>query len=646
MKLIQSGIYRRFLFTGLWLLLMPLPLLKAQESETCLECHGDQSLSEDPDSARLFVDGPVFENSVHGFLSCIECHEDLAGAEPYGHASDLAPVDCAMCHDDVVNEYHESLHYYARDRGNVRAPDCGGCHGTHDILPVSDPASPSHRGNIVDMCASCHSTGGLLTDQLVRLPEAARGYASSVHGQAQRRGIDTAAVCSDCHGAHLLKGVLDPQSKINPINVSATCGQCHNDIRDQYDKSIHGRALRAGIVESPTCNTCHGEHQILSPKDPSAETSAARQAMETCASCHENSRMNAKFGLAGDVVSTYQDSYHGWAKRWDSPTAATCVRCHTAHWVLPERDPASTVSSKNVAETCRQCHPKADQEFSISYTHKTAAPAASPVTQWLEWAYMIIIPAVIGGMILHNLIIFIFYLIRRRRHELEGETISRMDKSQVIQHIVLAISFIILVLTGFALRYQDAFWVIPLKAVGLDENLRSLVHRIAGVALIAVSVYHVAYVFVSRRGRRDLVGMIPRFRDVTDVIGNMGYYLGWRSHRIQFDQYDYAQKAEYWALVWGTLVMAVSGLVLWFPESAVSYFPTWIVQASELLHFYEAWLAMLAIIVWHFFFVIVHPDVYPMSWTWLNGKMNREEALHHHGEWVERLEKEETDKLI
>ena len=634
------------MLTGLGLLLSPLPVLRAQESETCLECHGDSGLSEDPDTARLFVDGGVFENSIHGSLSCIDCHADLAGADPYGHASELAPVDCSVCHDDIVSEYRQSLHYYARERGNTRAPACSGCHGTHNILPSSDPGSPSHRGNIVAMCGACHSSGGLLTDQLVRLPEAARGYALSVHGQAQRRGIDTAAVCSDCHGAHLLKGVLDPQSKINPVNVSATCGACHNDIRDQYDKSIHGRALSAGIVESPTCNTCHGEHQILSPKDPNAATSAARQAMETCASCHENPRMNAKFGLPGNVVSSYQDSYHGWAKKWDSPSAATCVRCHTAHWVLPERDPASTISEQNVTETCRQCHPKADKAFSTSYTHKTAAPSANPVPLWLSWAYMIIIPAVIGGMILHNLVIFLFYLMRRRREELAGDAISRMDRSQVSQHIALAASFTVLVLTGFALRYPDAFWVVPFKWIGLDETLRSIIHRIAGVTLIAISAYHVLYLATSRRGRRDLVGMIPRLRDLTDFIGNMGYYLGWRPHRVRFDQYDYTQKAEYWALVWGTVVMAVSGLVLWFPETAVSYFPTWIVQASQLLHFYEAWLAMLAIIVWHFFFVIVHPEVYPMSWTWITGKMNREEALHHHCEWVERLEKEESDRLI
>ena len=68
--------------------------------------------------------------------------------------------------------------------------------------------------------------------------------------------------------------------------------------------------------------------------------------------------------------------------------------------------------------------------------------------------------------------------------------------------------------------------------------------------------------------------------------------------------------------------MTATGLVLWFPEATARLFPSWTIAASQTIHFYEAWLATLAIVVWHFFFVIFHPDVYPMSWAWLTGRMS------------------------
>jgi formate dehydrogenase gamma subunit len=625
----------------LMLLIIP-AVAHAQDNEACLECHGDRSLLEDADSKRLYVDSEIFENSVHGaFLSCVDCHADLAGEDPAGHDPDLAPVKCGACHDDVATEYAGSLHAYARQHGNTRAPNCSGCHGTHDILPSSDEGSPSNRKNIVQMCGACHGSAGLLTDKLVRLPEAVQGYARSVHGQAFRRGIETAAVCVDCHGSHSMKGVLDPESKINPVNVSKTCGRCHSVIEAQYDQSIHGRALAAGIVDSPTCNTCHGEHQILSPKDANAATAAGHQAIQTCGRCHEDSRIISKYGLADYVVETYVDSYHGWAKRWDSPNAATCVRCHTAHWVLPARDPASTISPRNVVETCRQCHEDADQAFAVSYTHKTAAPAANPVTNWLRWTYLLLIPAVIGGMLLHNSLIVGYYLQKRRREQELIGTVRRLDRQQLIQHTLLALSFVVLVITGFALRFPDAFWVRPLVLVGMDEAIRSVVHRIAAVVLLVTGFLHVLYVIRSRHGREEFSALIPKWRDVQDAVGSIAFYLGIRREKPSFEQYDYTQKAEYWALVWGTVVMALTGFVLWFPETAVDIFPTWIVEASQMLHYYEAWLATLAILVWHFFFVIFHPDVYPMSWTWLTGRMDAHEAEEHHGDWYDRVNEDE-----
>ena len=127
--------------------------------------------------------------------------------------------------------------------------------------------------------------------------------------------------------------------------------------------------------------------------------------------------------------------------------------------------------------------------------------------------------------------------------------------------------------------------------------------------------------------------MLPARHDQTEFGQNMTFHLGRSKQPARFSRYDYTQKAEYWAVIWGTALMAVTGIVLWFPAFAVRIMPSWIVTASQTVHFYEAWLATLAIVVWHFFFVMFHPEQYPMSWTWLTGKISEDEVRHHHRRW-------------
>ena len=106
----------------------------------------------------------------------------------------------------------------------------------------------------------------------------------------------------------------------------------------------------------------------------------------------------------------------------------------------------------------------------------------------------------------------------------------------------------------------------------------------------------------------------------------MAYYLGRRGEKPRSPRYDYVEKAEYLALIWGTVVMAITGLILWFPNQFTRFAPGWLVEVSEVVHFYEAWLAFLAIVVWHWFFVIMHPEEYPLNLTFLNGKITKHKA--------------------
>jgi formate dehydrogenase gamma subunit len=245
--------------------------------------------------------------------------------------------------------------------------------------------------------------------------------------------------------------------------------------------------------------------------------------------------------------------------------------------------------------------------------------------------YLFLIAIVLGGMAIHNLVVARHELAKHLRHRASEPYVVRWGAAERVQHLVLLASFIGLAITGFALRFPNAWWA---KLIGLGgrEMLRANLHRTLAVILIVVSIYHIAWVIVTRKGRIAVRKMVPGWTDVVRALENMAFHLGLRKERPAFGVYDYTQKAEYWAVVWGTWVMALTGFVLWIPTIATSWLPAWTVRVAEVIHFYEAILAVSAIVIWHFFYVIFMPGEYPMSTIWLNGRMPAEEWKTSHRE--------------
>ena len=184
-----------------------------------------------------------------------------------------------------------------------------------------------------------------------------------------------------------------------------------------------------------------------------------------------------------------------------------------------------------------------------------------------------------------------------------------------------------LVITGFALKFPNSWFA---QALGIGEHLRSLTHRIAGVILIGAGIYHLCYLAGLREGRRLLRDLAPRPKDAFDAWKTMLYYLGLSREKPKFGRFTYAEKAEYWALVWGAALMALTGIMMWAKVWVGDTLARWWVDVATAVHFYEAILATLAILVWHFYQVFLDPDVYPMNWAWWDGKMSVEHYSHEH----------------
>ena len=214
---------------------------------------------------------------------------------------------------------------------------------------------------------------------------------------------------------------------------------------------------------------------------------------------------------------------------------------------------------------------------------------------------------------------------------------ERLSLNQRIQHWTLILSFTTLVLTGLPVRYPDSpVSSIIIQLVGGFE-VRSVLHRLAAVLLILLTGYHIGYSLFTRRGRAELLALVPNLKDMFDAIKMVMFYFGLSATTPKFDRYNFIEKFEYLAVGWGSIVMIATGLVLWFHNEAMVYLPKWILDVGRVIHSYEALLAFLAIIIWHFYHVHFNPEVFPMSRIWLTGKISEHELKDLHPLEYERI---------
>jgi cytochrome b subunit of formate dehydrogenase len=617
-------------FVGAVTLAQPVKAPRAPTNEDCLTCH------EDPDAKRasgtsVFLAKEKFAASVHGEagLACVDCHADLAATADFPHEEKLAPAQCASCHDDAVAAYSAGVHALARLKAaGSRAATCASCHGDpHSIVPRTSPDSPITRSALPKTCGQCHGVKFVMEPAGYDVSPFFN-YQESIHGRAVAQGSQKAAVCTDCHNAHDVRTGKDPKSTIFKFNVPATCGNCHAEETKQFLASVHGKALERGNWQSPVCTDCHGIHLIKDHLDPASSVSSQAVAQTTCAQCHEGVRLTQEFGVAAQRVSSYRGSYHGLASRIGADVAANCASCHGVHNILPSSDPRSMISKANLEKTCGTCHPGAGANFAKGTVHlgvPESQDIGSKATRWVRAIYVVLIAGTIGFMLLHNGLAWWRKAAAKRRRK--DRVVVRMNAVQRAQHFILLTSFIALVLSGFALAWPDS-WLAWL--LGSNESVRRTIHRVAGAVMIVLSLFHVAYMTGTREGRQGIKDFWFRGRDLRDLFGNLRYFLGRTDHRPGFARFTYAEKIEYWALVWGTAVMGVTGLMLWFKVQFGSWIPRWWLDIATAIHFWEAVLATLAIVVWHLYQVIFEPDVYPMNWAWWDGRMTEEEYAHEH----------------
>lgn len=525
----------------------------------------------------------------------------LLGAPAAHCAEKLLNEDCLSCHTEVDEAaFKASVH---------GGEDCVSCHSDVKSLEHPEKLAP------VD-CASCHESEAM-------------AIAGSVHGKLKDSGKAEVS-CADCHGSHDVMPPAAQSSKMHRFNVAKTCASCHERIGEQYLRSVHGKAMQAGKFEAPVCTDCHGEHGIRSHLDPKARVHATQLSEKVCAQCHAAERITSKFGLSADRIKTYFDSYHGLAGRAGSVSVANCASCHGAHDILPSKDPASSVHKKNLVKTCGECHPGASERLTEGTIHLAPSPDQDRKIYYLTIFYVAFIFLVVGSMLAHNLLD-----LRRKvkehyeqRHARSHQV--RFNANERLQHLILAMTFTLLAYTGFALKFPEAWWAWPIVGMDPTHAWRGRLHRWAAIVFTVLCVYHVGYILLTPRGRGQLRSMLPRHRDLKDAIQMVRHNLGHAVRRPRLARYTYVEKLEYWALAWGTVIMVVTGAVLVFENISLKYLPKWLIDAATVVHYYEAILATLAILIWHLYFTVFDPEHYPMNWSMKHGRTHEEREDDEH----------------
>jgi formate dehydrogenase gamma subunit len=609
----------------------------AQDVEECMMCHADEGLTKEDSTGKeitLFVNETVFSNSIHSMLGCVSCH---VGVMAEFHETPPEPVDCGTCHAGAFELYQSGYHWMKKAQGVADAPTCGDCHGYHNILGVNDEKDPAYRGNEPKMCGKCHGFDKNVCQKCsAKCPGPCGKYMESVHGKGLAEQNLGVAVCTDCHKSHDLKASADPESYTHRDNIASTCGQCHPLEEEEYAQDVHGTAVRKGDPDAPVCTDCHTAHSIKSSSDPTSSTFIANQSKYTCTYCHSRERLYEKYGYVTRKETPYLDLYHGVGARSGDTGTASCISCHTSHNVRPADDPASTINPVNLTQTCGQCHEGAGENYVKGSIHIDYTDKKDIGVWWIRRIYLALIIMTIGGMAAHNAVIMIRFA-RERYREAKSGRVVRWKTSEVIWHFLLFISFVTLIITGFAFRYPDSWWSSWMTSTHNAFIWRGVAHRIAGVLMLGLFVYSVLRSVGTKRGWQQIKAKFPVPADSTQVIQNILYSVGLSSKHPEFDRYDYSEKAEYWALMWGGFVMILTGGILWFETFFLAFIPKWLLDVAKAIHYYEAWLATLAILVWHFFFMFLHPENYPINFTVATGRMTEEEYMEKHPADYDRM---------
>ncbi len=392
--------FLRLLFFNCLLLFLTLNIF-AQTNEDCLMCHDDKGLTMESQGKTIsvFVNMRILKNSVHKKLKCISCHTD-ADVSDFPHPEDLKNVNCGICHKSESRNFYSGIHGRQLRIGDLYAPNCKECHGTHNILSGSNKKSLTYKMNIPALCGKCHREGAPV-ERVHNISEhnILKNYSQSIHGRGlYKSGLIVTATCNDCHGNHLILPHTNKLSSVAPNNIAATCMKCHTKIADVHKKIINKElwSSRPGVIPSCTnchpphiikisdvagtmsnqsCLKCHGKNDIfkmvngkkVSLKVELSDINDYAHKGITCVKCHTEIHYDQEIPCRGigkvdcsnchnEIANLYYESGHGTAYLNKNKNAPYCTDCHGTHKIKVKSDDTSPIFRSSIPTLCGSCH--------------------------------------------------------------------------------------------------------------------------------------------------------------------------------------------------------------------------------------------------------------------------------------------------
>ncbi len=221
--------------------------------------------------------------------------------------------------------------------------------------------------------------------------------------------------------------------------------------------------------------------------------------------------------------------------------------------------------------------------------------------------------------------------------EERGLMFQRLTLNQRIQHFVNFLTFTTCVITGLPIKYHGA--ALSAKIVSLFGGFDTMfyTHVVSGILMLLAFSYHFVYLAAYAYLNEPSFAILPKWKDAVEIVQTIKYNLGLTDEHPEYGRYCYKEKMEYLALIWGTVVMGLSGLMMYFPQITVKFVPRWVIEAFRAAHSGEAVLAALAIVVWHMYNAHLSPDFFPMNKTWITGKVSKTQMEHEHPEELREI---------
>lgn len=579
---------------------------------TCHSIHGDES----PEAAKAATSGrcagchtaphPEHAAGVEGSPECSDCHVQHTGT-PFLYNEEPLLQACASCHEAAHPSHLEV-------EGILECTEC------HSVAEPPAPGAPPDP----QLCHSCHGT---------------------VHPAHQ--GVEDQPNCFQCHDF-----AADPKLAEAGALMAERCGSCHEETLGMMKAGGHGAfADPASDGDLPTCLTCHETHADMAEAASRLQVSSAIECMQ----CHGEAALAVKYGLPSLVKRSYSDDFHGATIQFlmaeggvmGDKDVMICSDCHGAHDV-------ATLAEADVAEVCMRCHEQGDDRLAGAWLgHEAIGIRSQPIIWLVRLFYFFLIPFMLVGLTLNIL----FHLVDQRRKgarimqtegvqrmlaRLKGKKpepkvmVERFTRTERFEHLASGLTFIALVVTGLPQTRPDLS--IAQAIIGALGGIWStrLIHRVIGVLFVILMVTHVTRAVVNALKRHRLPVMVPDRKDFEDVLQTFRHYL-FRDTMPRVGKFDFMEKFEYWGLFLGGIVMSSTGFILLFPELVSQLLPGVLVAATRIMHGLEATFAVMVVILWHSYGVMLRPEVFPLDTSIFSGKMSLDRLKHEHPLEYERL---------